>query len=605
MNTHPEPGIPKREDVPRKDTWDLSGLFVDDEAWERGLKDFSEKIPVIESFQGTLGDSAASLKQCLDYTTDCEKLGERLGHYAHLRLSEDGGNSDAQDRFARYMAAAANMEAAASYQSSEIMAIPKDRMEEFLKDPVLSDYTIPLKKIIRFRPHILDKNEERLLALQAEANQTAGKTFSALTDVDLDFGTVKTDEGEQPLSQASFASFLLRPDRNIRREAYTKFYSTFENHKNTLASLLAGSVHLDIYRARVRNYPSARAAALFPDRVPEEVYDNLIAAVHDRFETIHNYYRMRRRVLGLDALRHYDVYAPLVKDVQVRHTWDEAVEVILEALKPLGDEYRNTLGTGLKGRWADRYENRGKRSGAFSAGSYAGDPYILMNFKEDVLRDVFTLVHEGGHSMHSWYSVRNNPFQHYQYTIFEAEVASTFNEQLLAAYMLQHAESPAVKAYIIGKQVDDIIATLVRQTMFAEFEKLIHDMPEQGGALTVDSLRKTYRGLLEQYFGPEMNFEDLSDLEGLRIPHFYRAFYVYKYATGISAAVALADMVMQGSEAERDRYLRFLKSGGSKYPLESLKEAGVDMEQPGAIYKALDKFADMTNTLERLLKELD
>ncbi len=597
--------IPRREDIPEMDTWDLSGLFINDQAWEKGLEEFTAKIPGIESFKGTLSESPSNLRACLDYTTECEKLGERLGYYAHLRLSEDGGNSTAQDRFARYMSAAVKMEAAASYQRSEIMEIPDEKIEKFLKDPALADYVIPLRRIIRYRPHILTEREERLLALQSEANQTANKTFSALTDVDLDYGTVRTDEGELPLSQASFSSFLLRADRNVRREAYQKFYSAFDGHKNTLASLLSGSVYLDIYQARVRNFPSARAAALFPDNVPESVYDNLIQAVHDRFDSIHAYYRMRKRLLGLDTLRHYDVYVPLVKKVQVRHTWNEAVEVIMDALEPLGTDYRDTLRKGLTGRWVDKYENKGKRSGAFSAGSYAGDPYILMNFKEDNLRDVFTLAHEGGHSMHSWYSVRNNPFQYYQYSIFEAEVASTFNEQLLASYMLKKADDPAIKAYILGKQVDDIIGTLVRQTMFAEFEKNIHDIPEKGGALTVDSLRSTYRKLLEEYFGADMCFEEISDLEALRIPHFYRSFYVYKYATGISAAVALAERVMKGSGEERDRYLRFLKSGGSQYPLDSLKEAGVDMEHPDAVYKTLDIFSDMTKSMEALLKHID
>ncbi|MBN2051242.1 MAG: oligoendopeptidase F, partial [Spirochaetales bacterium] len=566
------------------------------------LLTFSAGIPRLESFRGSLGTSAEALKNCLDATTESERLSERLGYYAHLRLSEDGGNNTAQDRFARYMSVASKMEAAASYQRSEIMAIPKERMDAFLAEDILSEYIIPLRKIIRFRPHILSEKEEHLLALQSEANQTAQKTYSALTDVDLDFGTLKTKEGEKPLSQASFASFMLHPDRALRQEAYTQFYTAFEKHKNTLSSLLAGSVHLDIYHARARNYPSARAAALFPDKVPEGVYDNLISAVHDRLEAVHGYYRLRKELLHLDTLRHYDVYVPLVKDVQVKHTWDEAVETILEALQPLGSEYTDTLSRGLRGRWADRYENKGKRSGAFSAGSYDGDPYILINYKEDVLRDVFTLAHEGGHSMHSWYSVRYNPFQYYQYSIFEAEVASTFNEQLLAAHLLKKADSPSLKAYIIGKQVDDIIATLIRQTMFAEFEKKIHETTEQGGALTVEFLRKTYRSLLETYFGPAMVFEDLSDLEALRIPHFYRAFYVYKYATGLSAAVTLADEVLQGSKAERDRYLSFLSSGGSHYPLEALRKAGVDMERPEPIYKTLDRFADMVKNLEGLLK---
>ena len=354
-------------------------------------------------------------------------------------------------------------------------------------------------------------------------------------------------------------------------------------------------------RARIRRYPSARAAALFPDNVNEAVYDNLIDTVSRNLGTLHRYYSLRKRALGLKELRHYDVYVPLVPKATVKTTWYDAVDMVSQALAPLGEEYVNTLRGGLLGRWADRYENKGKRSGAFSAGSYTGDPYILMNYNENTLRDVFTLAHEGGHSMHSWYSAASNPFTHYNYTIFEAEVASTFNEELLYRYLKKSTGPGELKTYLVTKRVDDILATLYRQTMFAEFEKRGHELEEAGEPLTEKLIRAEYRKLLEKYFGPEMVLEEESDLEALRIPHFYRAFYVYKYATGISASLALTERVLSGGEKEREDYFAFLKSGGSRFPIDSLKAAGVDMSSPAPVEAACSLFARLVDDLEELL----
>lgn len=593
--------IPERSEISDKDKWNLDKLFSGDDAWEEGLDKFREMIPKIEQFKGTLGESAEQLRKCLLFMSELGILEERLGYYAQLRLSENGGDSAHQAKFAKFMQAASKAEAAASYQQPEILAVPDEKIRQFLNEPGLAEFTVMLNKLLRFKPHTLSEREEMIVALQAETNQTAGKTFSALTDVDMDFGTVTTEEGDQPLSQASFSRFLINPDRDLRKRAYMQFYEVFDGHKNTLASLYAGSVNLDIYIAKIRNYPSARAAALYPDNVPESVYDNLIGRVRAGFDTLHRYYALRKRVLGVDRLKHYDVYVPLVKDIKVDHPYEEAVDIVAEALSPLGKEYVTQLKDGLLGGWVDRYENRGKRSGAFSAGSYAGDPYILLNYKPDVLRNLFTLAHEGGHSMHSFYSSRENPFQHYSYTIFEAEVASTFNEQLLGRYLMENAESEQMKAYLLGKEVDDIIATVVRQTMFAEFEKITHEMVEAGEPLTVDSLRETYRTLLESYFGPELSLEPVSDLEGLRIPHFYRAFYVYKYATGLSAAVALSQQLIADGDSARERYLSFLQSGGSKFPIDSLKLAGVDMSKPEPVAETLGKLDEMIKELENIL----
>jgi oligoendopeptidase F len=594
--------IPERKDVEISDTWDLSGLFADDTAWNAGLTELEAGISRISEFKGTLGESAETLAAALNYTfMELGLLEERLGYYVMLRQSENVGDSHVQGLNSRYMNIATKLGAAASWMDPEIQAIDDEKMKGFLKDDLLTDYRIYLTKLLRFKPHVLSEKEESLLAKQMESTQVPSKTFSALTNVDMNFGKVKTADGEVTLTQSSYASLLLNKDRAVREEAYRKFYSVFESHKNTLATLYTGSVLRDKYTAEVRGYPSARAKALFPDKVPEEVYDNLVSSVRRNLPALHDYYRLRADRLGVTGdLKPWDVYTSLVDVADVRHTWDQAVDVVCDSLKPLGDEYVDTIRTGLTGRWADRYENKGKRSGAFSAGSYTGEPYILMNFKEDVLRDVFTLAHEGGHSMHTWYSMRNNPFPHYNYTIFEAEVASTFNEQLLADKLIRETTDKSVKAYLVGKQIDDVIATIYRQTMFAEFERDTHIMAEEGEPLTVDSLREKYRDLLTDYFGDTMNFEGVSDLEGLRIPHFYRAFYVYKYATGLSAAIALSSRVLGGGDSERTDYLNFLKSGGSKYPIESLKLAGVDMSRPEPVDEALGRFAALVEEFRRL-----
>jgi oligoendopeptidase F len=537
----------------------------------------------------------------MDFSRDFGVLGERLYYYADLRQTENEGAADARTMCGRITMAAAKAQAAGAWEGPEILAIPESDMENFLANPRIADYVIYLKRTLRYRPHILSDKEERIVALHAEGEGTPNDAFSVLTNVDFDFGLIDTPEGEKPLSQSTWSVFMESPDRDLRCRAYAAFYNCFESHKTTLASLYSGSVKQDVIKARIRGYESARSATLFPDNVCEAVYDNLVSTVNDNLASLHRYYRLRKRALQLTELRNYDVYTPLVPSLKKKTTWNEAVDQISGALAPLGDEYVSTLRAGLLGRWADRYENKGKRSGAFSAGSFTGEPYILMNYKEDSVRDVFTLAHEGGHSMHSWYSARSNPFMHYSYTIFEAEVASTFNEELLFRHLEKSADSKEMKLYLVNKRADDLLATLYRQTMFAEFEKITHELEESAVPLTVELLRGEYRKLLEKYFGPEMVFEEASDLEGLRIPHFYRAFYVYKYATGISASLALAERVLSGGKTERDDYFAFLKSGGSRFPIESLALAGVDMSSPGPVQAACRSFERLVEELEKLL----
>jgi oligoendopeptidase F len=594
-------GIPVRQDIPQSDTWDLSKLFPDDAAWNDGLAAYEKMAERIPSFQGTLGKSAESLADYLDFIRDFGILGERLYYYADLRQTEDEGSGAARSMTGKITMASAKARAAGAWEGPEILAIREQDMEQFLLNPRIADYVIYLQRTLRYRPHILSDREERIIALNAEAEGIVSDAFSVLTNVDFNFGDIDTPEGKRPLSQSTWSVFMESQDRDLRRRAYETFYNCFESHKTTLASLYSGAVKQDVIKARIRCFSSARASALFPDNVNESVYANLIATVGENLDSLHRYYKLRKKALGVSQLRHYDVYTPLVKSVKIKTSWNQAVDLVSAALAPLGDEYVSTLRTGLLGRWADRYENKGKRSGAFSAGSFTGDPYILMNYKEDSIRDVFTLAHEGGHSMHSWYSARSNPFMHYSYTIFEAEVASTFNEELLFHHLEKNSNSKEMRLYLVNKRADELLATLYRQTMFAEFEAITHRLEEEGTPLTVELLRCEYRKLLEKYFGSEMSFEEASDMEGLRIPHFYRAFYVYKYATGISASIALAQRVLSGGEREREDYFAFLKSGGSRFPIESLKLAGVDMSAPEPVRAACRTFSGLVDELEKML----
>jgi oligoendopeptidase F len=593
--------IPERGEVAAQDRWDLSSLFPDEAAWEDGLERLESLRLDGAGLAAFFGPDERKLLEALAAYSAYLQLDERLAYYAQLRMTEDEGDSGSRGRYGRYMGAATLGQTAWAWLAPAVQALPEPFARECIGKPAFADYAVYLSKLLRFKPYILSEREERLLALQTEANQTARDSFGVLTNVDFDFGALSTAEGQRPLSQSTFASFMRSPDRSLRRKAYRQFYAVYEKHKNTLASLYSGSVMLDKYQARARGYASARDQALFPDKVPGAVYDNLVSTIGDNLGVFHDYYRLRKQALGLKELRHYDAYVPLVQSGEGRRSYGEAVKIVAAALAPLGEEYVARLKSGLSGGWVDRYENRGKRSGAFSAGTFAGDPYILLNYKEDVLRDVFTMAHEGGHSMHSWYSARSNPFMSYNYTIFEAEVASTFNEQLVFAYLYDKAKSAEEKAYLLSTRIDDTIATLFRQTMFAEYEERTHALAEAGEPLTVDSLRSEYGKLLRKYFGPAMVFEETSDLEGLRIPHFYNAFYVYKYATGLSAAKALASKVLGGGKAEREAYFAFLRSGGSRFPIEALLVAGVDMASPEPVRLACAGFGEDVKRLKELL----
>ncbi|MDY0243533.1 MAG: oligoendopeptidase F [Sphaerochaeta sp.] len=590
--------IQTRAEQLEQDTWDLTSLFADAAEWEAATEAMKQRIAEAPGLKGSLEKGKDSFLATMRWYEETGILLERIYNWAFLGYASDASDNTNVKRYSLSASLLSQLSAAMAFFDPELLGIADEIIDGYLNDEDFAPYRVYIEKARRFKAHVLSEGEERLLALQSEVASTPRSTFSDLTNVDFDFGEI---DGK-PLTQSSLSSFLMQEDRNIRERAYKQFYGVYDKSKHAIARLYEGQVKQDIFRAKARGYESCREMALFPDNVPVSVYDNLIKAVHDALPTLHRYYRMRAKLLGLEKLSHWDVYVPLVKGVTSETPYEEAVSMIGEALAPLGSEYVQTITDGLtKDRWVDRYENKGKRSGAFSSGTFTSKPYILLNYKEDVLRDVFTVAHEGGHSMHSYYSAKNNPYFHYDYTIFEAEVASTFNEQLLAKYMIDHATDDRMKAYIIGKQIDDIVATLFRQTMFAEYEMIIHLEAEKGVPITLELLRSEYRKLLELYFGDAVSFVEESDLEGLRIPHFYSPFYVYKYATGLSASIALSKKVLNGTEQDRQSYLDFLRSGGSLYPIESLRKAGVDMQKEEPVKDALSTFSSLLDQAESLL----
>ena len=596
--------VPERSEVHPQDTWDLTPLYGKESDWEKGLEELRGQKGKMAKWKGKL-HGAESLAAALEEERGIDLMAERLGQYAHLRVAEDGGDGAARDRSLRLEHLTTELAEETAWFLPELMKIGDAEWGELVKHTRLAEWQGKLERIRRYRPHILGEGEERLMALAGPALGGPDEIFSQLTNVDFRFGTVKDEDGtEIELSHGTFASLLQRQSAEVRRKAWTQYYTEFEQHAFSLAATLASSVKGDVFRAKARKHASARAQSLFPDRVPERVYDNLVAVVRKNLKPLQRYHRLRKKVLGLKELRAADLQVPLVPSAKRKTKFEEAAGMVTTACRPLGKEYQEVLGEGLgRSRWVDRYENRGKRSGAFSSGSYRNPPYILMNYREDVLADVYTLAHEAGHSMHTWMSHQAQPYQDAHYPILLAEVASTFNEELLTHHLLEGParEDKTLRAYILNRQIDDIRGTLYRQVMFAEFEHRIHEAEEKGMALTLDFFRICYRELLEAYLGEAVEIEPPLELECLRIPHFYSAFYVYKYAIGLSAAIALSRKVLAGDSGAVGRVHGFLRSGGSRPPLETLRTAGVDMESPVPVELALSLFAERVDELEKVL----
>jgi oligoendopeptidase F len=594
--------LPPRDRVKIEDRWDLSRLYESDSAWSRDLARLKKQISMYERFRGKLADSAENLAACLRFDSKFERLAERLGTYAFLRTAEDQTDNAAQRMLAQSQSVSRQGAEASAFIRPEILRIPSARIDQLLASRPLAHFRLLLQRLLRFKKHTLVDREEQLLAMQSEMAVCANKAFRQLLDSDMKFGFVTNEKGESvELTNATFSQFLQSPNRAVRRQAFEQYYAEFQAHQNTLAATLNGSIQKDVFYARARSYDSSLSQALFADNVPQSVYDSLIDTVHRHLPAVHRYYDVRRRKMRLRDIHHYDTYVPILSDLEIRRTWKQATSIVLEALAPLGSEYVSVLAAGLENRWCDRFPNQGKQSGAFSCGSYDADPYILMNYQPAVSREIFTLAHEAGHSMHSYFSAKHQSFEYYDYSIFVAEVASTFNESLLTHYLLERARDDYERAFLINQEIDDIRATIIRQTMFAEFEKITHEMAEANEPLTLQSFKSVYRKLLEQYFGAEFVLDDSLELECLRIPHFYRAFYVYKYATGLSAAITLSQRVIHGGQQELDDYLGFLRSGCSKDPLDLLRDAGVDMTSPEPVSTALIHFEKRIDELDELI----
>jgi len=592
----------QRNEIPEQFRWDLTSFYQTLQSWEAEFQKADAEVQEITKFRGKLEQGESVILQAITLHLESIRRIERIYTYAHLTSDEDTSSSAGLALLDRATNLYSRYGAASSFIVPELLSLSDEQCEKILTSQALAPYKRMLEEILRYKPHTLSPKEEELLAHASEIFGSSEKIFSQLNNADLSFGTIKVGNEEVPLTHGSFILLLKNTERSVRETAFKQYYSVFEAHQNTITAALSSSLKTDAFLARTRNYSSALEKALFPDYMPQEVYSGLISTVHEALPALHEYYTFRKERLKLSEQRLFDTHVPLVEDVKTKIPYEKAVEIVLEALKPLGEAYCEQLHQGLTSeRWVDVYESKGKRSGAYSSGCYDSHPYMLTNYKEDLLGDLFTLAHEIGHSMHSALSRKAQTYQDFQYGIFVAEVASTFNEQLLLAHLRKHyANDKKMLAYLLNHQLDEIKGTFFRQTMFAEFELETHRLVEENVPLTTDRLKEIYGKLLVDYFGPSMKIEESDWLECLRIPHFYSAFYVYKYATGISAAITLSDKVLSQTPGALEKYLGFLQAGGSKPPLEVLTLAGVDMRKPDAVRRTAEIFKERLGEFKRL-----
>ncbi|KGR73688.1 oligoendopeptidase F [Ureibacillus sinduriensis] len=592
-----------REEVPVELTWDLEGIFQSDEAWELEFKEIAKLIPEAEKFKGNVAKGAENLYETLQFS---DKLSERFGRlyvYSHLKHDQDTTNGKYQAMDSRVRSLGAKFSAAWSFVTPEILSIDEETIKNYIHEyEPLSLYNQMLTELNLQRPHVLSADKEELLAQFSEVTGSSGNTFSALNNADLEFPAVTNDKGEKiQLTHGNYVTFLESDNREVRESAFKAMYQTYGKFQNTFAATLSGNVKAHNVRAKIRKYDSARQSAMSNNYIPEKVYDQLISTIHEFLPILHRYVALRKKVLGLDELHMYDLFTPLVKEVKFDMPYDKAKEIMVKSFEPLGEEYQAIVQKGLDSRWVDVLENKGKRSGAYSSGTFGTNPFILMNW-QDNLNNLFTLAHEFGHSMHSYLTRQNQPYPYASYSIFVAEVASTCNEELLFDHLLKTTEDAQKKIYLLNHWLDGFRSTVFRQTMFAEFEHIIHELDRNGEALTAERLTEIYYDLNKQYFGEEMTVDEEIGLEWARIPHFYYNYYVYQYATGQSAATALSKQILEEGQPAVERYLNnFLKAGCSNFPIEVLKAAGVDMESPAPIQEACKVFEERLSELEALL----
>lgn len=589
----------RRDETDVRDTWAIEDLYENDVAWKEDYERLREMIPKIREFKGKLGESAKTLLSMRKMYDEVNMRAEKV--YANQKLHEDTDNGVYQDLSSMAQKVLVELSEAGAYIEPEILALPEGTVERFLEEEEgLLMYRQYFRDIIRKKEHVLTGEMEELLASVGELAQGPKDIFSMFNNADIRFPEIMGEDGVPvEVTHGSFISLLQSKDRRVRKDAFASLYGVYGKYRNTLAATYRANVTQEVFYARARKYGSDLEAALDGSHIPVSVYDNLIQAVHGALGLMHRYVRLRRKLLGVDMLHMYDLYVPVVADEEQKIPFAQAKEMVLAGLKPMGEEYEALLKEGFSSRWIDVYENKGKRSGAYSWGAYGTHPYVLLNYQEN-LNNVFTLAHEMGHALHSWYSDKNQPYVYAGYKIFVAEVASTCNEALLIHHLIENTEDPKKKAYLVNYFLEQFRTTLFRQTMFAEFEKITHALAEQGETLTADRLCEIYYDLNQMYFGEDICVDKEIALEWARIPHFYTPFYVYQYATGFSAAIALSRRILEkGEEAVAD-YKKFLCGGSSMYPLDLLRMAGVDMEDPQPVTDALAVFGEYLDEMERL-----
>jgi oligoendopeptidase F len=594
--------IKSREELPEATKWRLEDIFSGNDQWEKEYADIEKLLDEGKNFEGHLGDSPSVLISCFEWMDDLGLRIEDVYSYARMRRDEDNRQANYQALTDRAGALAVKVSSVTSFIVPEILALPEGKLDELrASSEELKLYHQAFEEILRKKEHILSANEERLLAGIGELAEAPGAIFTMANNADLKFPTIKNEAGQMvELSKGNFIQFMESHHRNVRQEAFETLYNTYGKQRNTWAATLNSSVKSDVFFAKARKYPSAIEASLDDDRVPLKVYDSLIDTVHEFLPQMHRYVKLRKKALNLSELHMYDIYVPIVPETTMSITYEEAKTMVLEGLHPLGEDYLSILKEGFEKQWIDVYENEGKTSGAYSWGTYRSHPFVLLNH-QDTLDSMFTLAHEMGHSLHTYLSNRTQPHIYAGYKIFVAEVASTLNEALVMEHLLRKTKDAKLLAYLVNHYLEQFRGTIFRQTMFAEFEKKIHAIVEEGGALTADQLSEIYRGLNADYYGEDIVLDPEIALEWARIPHFYNAFYVYKYATGFSAAIAFAKAILEEGEPAVTRYLEFLSGGSSDYPIELLRKAGVDMETPHPVREALKVFERLIEQLESLL----
>ncbi len=591
--------IKERSQIEESFKWDLSSLYADDQAWEKELGTVEAYVEKVSALQGKLQD-AASIKTYLEASDELERLLSNLFCYASLRKSEDTRAEDAQGMYSRIYGKYVQAAAATSFGEPEILKLPQEQLESIAVSEELQAYRYTMTKMLRRKAHTLNESEEKLLASFGEVFAAPGQISGSLRDADMVFEPAADKDGVMhEVSGANYILLQTSKDRTLRENAFRSFYKGYQQHINTYAASYAAEVKAAAAQASVRHYASSREMYMADENIPASVYDNLIDVVHEYMPLMHRYVSLRKKLLGLDELHYYDVYAPLSDGVTEHYTYEQAKEMVLSAVKPLGEEYGRIVQSAFAERWVDVLPNKGKRGGAFSSGTYDSKPYILTNFT-GTLDSVSTLAHEMGHSMHTWYANHTQPLQSADYTIFVAEVASTCNENLLIEQLLDECEDPKTRLALLNQYLEGFKGTVYRQTMFAEFEKEAHAMAERGEALHAGSLSALYKRLVEEYFGPELVMDDEVALEWARIPHFYTPFYVYKYATSFAASVAVSEQILQEGKPAADRFLEFLSLGGSMDPLDELKHTGVDLTEKAPIERALQKFEKVLAEAEKL-----